>query len=121
MDILVYCCWNALSGIGSIVQAAATMGLFVLALKKGNQAYRQWQNGKDVQRSKFLAELIDRFEKDNIQDMVSMADDSTVAQKWLQEVFNNRQKELEAQSSLRFFSYICYLMDKKLITENEFG
>ena len=119
--MLICCCWNAVSGISSAVQAIVTVALFVIAWKEGKKAYQKWETERIVKRSEFLADLIDKFEKDNIQSMVSLAGDSTDAQKWLEEVLNNRQKEVEAQSSFRFFSYLCYLMDNKLITENESG
>lgn len=120
-ECMIGCCWDALSGIGSIFQAVATIGLFVLALKKGNQVYLQWQNGKAVKRSEFLAQLVEKFESDNIQDMVMLAGDSTNAQKWLEDVLNDRQMEMKAQSSFRFFSYLCYLIDMNLISEHESG
>ena len=114
------CCWNAVSGIGCMVQAILTGLLFWLAWKKSNQACKQWDEEKAVRRSKFLESLLDRFMNDGVQVLVLLADDPVAAQKWLNEVLNDKQKEMEAQSSFRFFSYLCYLVDNKLITESEF-
>ena len=114
------CCWNAMSGIGSIAQAILTGLLLWFAWKKSNQACKQWDEEKAVRRSKFLESLLDRFGNDGVQALVLLADDSVAAQKWLREVLNDKQKEMEAQSSFRFFSYLCYLVDNKLITEREF-
>ena len=64
---------------------------------------------------------MDKFGKDDVQQLVSLADDPNVAQKWLDAVFEDDKKAMAAQSSFRFFSYLCYLKDKELIEDDEFG
>ena len=113
------CCW--FGNVCDIIQAGAAVVLLCITWKGGSRAYQQWKSERAVKRSEFFESLIDRFEKDYVHCKVSLADDPMKAEILLNEVFSDKQREPEVQSSLRLFSYLCYLKDNGLIDAKEFG
>lgn len=117
--MLVGCVW--LGSVCDVIQAAVAVTLLYITWKGGAKAYQQWKNERAAQRSEFFESLMDRFEKDLVHCKVSLADDHAEAEKSLNAVFSDKEKEPEVRSSLRLFSYLCYLRDNGLIEAKEFG
>lgn len=81
----------------------------------------QWRKSNSIKRADYINELNNRIRSDDdIKNMIYMIEYDV---SWYNEAFHkNGDKELERKIdvTLAYFSYVCYLRKKRIITNSEF-
>lgn len=91
----------------------------ILAIVGGVFAYYQWCRNISLKRASYINELTEKIRSDpDIKDIVYLFDYN---QNWYSEQFHDDDSlELKVDKTLSYFSYICYLKKRKIISKKEF-
>lgn len=102
--------------VGDIISFLSLVAVIV----GGCFGYYQWQKTIKIKRAEYLNELTEKIRTDpDISEGVYILDYN---QKWYNDSFHESGEfERKVDKTLSYFSYICYLFENKLITENEFA
>ena len=102
--------------VGDIISFLSLVAVIV----GGCFGYYQWQKTIKIKRAEYLNELTEKIRTDpDISEGVYILDYN---QKWYNDSFHESgELERKVDKTLSYFSYICYLFENKLITENEFA
>lgn len=92
----------------------------VLVVIGGIITIYQWRKTIILRRADYINELTEKIRTDeDIKNIIYLIDYSI---RWYKEDFHNNNYDFEVKidKTLSYFSYICYLKKKKLITKDEF-
>lgn len=82
----------------------------------------QWRKNSNLKRADYINELTEKIRTDpDIRYIVYLIDYSDSLKPWYDENFHNSgELERKVDKTLSYFSYICYLKSKKIISDDEF-
>lgn len=93
---------------------------FIAALIGGIFAIYQWRKSQTLKRADYVNELTEKIRTD--QDIAKTIYIFDYGEQWYSLNFHGNNKiERPIDRTLAFFSYICYLKKKRIITNNEFA
>lgn len=90
----------------------------LLVIFGGIFAYYQWRKNVLIKRASYINELTEKIRSDSdIKDAIYLFDyDSN----WYTEQFHGSESEIKIDKTLSYFSYICYLNERRLVSKKEF-
>ncbi|MDR3292704.1 MAG: hypothetical protein LBT20_01205 [Clostridiales bacterium] len=106
-------------GVGDWI-ALVTLIVAVLGGGIGAFAILQWQSGNKIKRAEFIGHIIEnlRFDYENAQTMYLFEYDAP----WYNESFHGgSDTERKVDKLFSYLSYICYLREKNILSEDEFS
>lgn len=78
----------------------------------------QWRHQIKINRSKSIIEMLRETLSGDVNDFIYMIE---YGELWYQAGFAGSKKERVVDKALSYFSYICYMYTKKIITDEEFS
>ena len=93
----------------------------IFAIFGGITAILQWNNSIKIKRAEYLSNLYDKLNNETIKSIIYMFDYNKT--KWYDENFHKggSQLEIDVDETLNLFSFICYIYERKLISQKEFN
>ena len=87
----------------------------LLVIVGGIFAYYQWHKNVLIKRASYINELTEKIRSDSdIKDAIYLLDyDSN----WYTEHFHGSELETRIDKTLSYFSYICYLNERRLVSK----
>ena len=102
--------------VGDILTAVSV----IVVIIGGVFSLMQWMKQQQLQRGEYINELTEKIRTDeDIREIVYLMDYNDTA--WYTAKFHSSGEfERKVDKTLSYFSYICYLKKKRLITASEF-
>ena len=116
--IAIICLLCRFFDVKNVCQILLTFASFV-AMIGGVRALFDWKNQRAEQSARFMCKLIDRFSNNMIREILVQCDMEGGLEEWFEQMDDETAKQTE--KAFRFFTYVCYLSNNRLIDKQTFG